>query len=266
MAICDYFMTEWVLPDEGSRVPTNTRIWVYSESLPEDRVTDDDFSLGDESGTNIRISVEHLTLGKAGFERGLYVVTPTEPLTIGTRYELTIGFGYSLTRFVVSEQLDTDPPRAPVEVSRTELNAREDDSSCKVEVRIEYELEQPTNELMVMALDGIDDFDAERRTGTLFNAASHSLPDEVPIIRFGQAPNAGWPESNPKSVLPRVGTFDLAGNFSGWRKGDAVDRPKRTSGCSMVASGMGRDVENGYGMFALAWMAIAGRRRVKTVS
>ena len=93
---------------------------------------------------------------------------------------------------------------------------------------------------MVVALDDHHSFEPESVSGTLFEAASSADPSSegVALVNLGTTPVSGWPASNPKTVRSRVGTFDLAGNFSGGREPTTIDLLPIPDNSAVTAPGL----------------------------
>lgn len=267
---CSYEERLWALPTMESHVPTNTRVWFYFESPGDvENLPRDMFELRDANDALVPVDFKYIPLAGSLYRRALYVLTPRDPLVKGGAYRAR--GSDSLTGFVVDRAADHEPPKNAKAIARTESRGPEG-STCGAwaVVRFLYELDQPTDELLASVLDGYQHFDTERLSGTLFDAvthASHSYESkdeqwmgDGALLSYGTEFVAGWPESNPKSVKTRVGTFDLAGNFSGWSEPLAVELPSRPGeggGCALTASRRGASVRLPWYVAAFGWVVLA---------
>lgn len=240
---CSYDTKGWALPTMESRVPANTRIWFYVEAYFRDEShTRESVMLKDAEGRVVPTQFERVLLGDTVFPRTLYVLTPLEPLLVGSEYQAGAE-GLSYAHFVVTDGPDLKSPRKPKEVYRGEYAQGPNKNSCGAYaiVTMAYDLENPLEELMVVALDDHDSFDPDSLSGTLFEAASPTYEGSEGLaqVDYGTTPVSGWPASNPKIVRSRVGTFDLAGNFSGWSEPTTIALPSTSDDCAVTAPGLG---------------------------
>lgn len=257
---CSYMQRAWALPTMESRVPTNTRIWVYVEDYQSSRLTVEDFTVTDDSGTSVAVRLDTIQLPNSSYGT-LHVLTPLEPLKEGIVYQVA---GPVETTFMVSEGPDHESPDKPEETERREYaQAAEQSCSAYSEVEIEYEPSEDLQELVVGVFDEYDTFDADTLMGTLSAVGSDvDRGDQGKMeLWLGPAPVASWPRSDPKTAVLRVGMFDLAGNFSGWSEPTTIDPPPIPDGCSI-----GRVGQTGAGgplvsMLLLCVFALAFRSR-----
>jgi len=102
-----------VLPSEGSRVPRSTAVWVRSDQAIGGELVKDGSSLRliDERGkvvpltsTSVRVTGEQVAT--------LFVMRPMAILESNVNYRVELN-GAVITRFVTSEEIDSQPPELP---------------------------------------------------------------------------------------------------------------------------------------------------------
>lgn len=205
-----------IAPADGAvDVPVNARLWMGdSDSGPW---------LTDATGQEVPGTVSSLR-SMAGIVR---VFTPDAPLTPGATY---IGSGSpGETIFTVGTDTDTTPPLVPSVTSREQFFG---DTSCG-----------GSGDDRVLTL-GI----ADRAVVTLvdINRSSNLNPsvpegpisvvaDDGEMVHIGKSPcTRSWEGVGDIGV--RLGSFDVAGNFSGWS--EESPETVETGGCTCTASTM----------------------------
>lgn len=217
---------DFVAPVDGATdVPVNARIWVGSRwSSPV--LTDDEY--GDVVPTT-----ETLIEGN---DTEIVVLTPIAPLVPGTRYRVE---GVRATIFTVGTSTDTTAPTIPTELSREPRvehvgwDPFGGESSCgeadhvSVSVQLAHD-----GVLAVVDADGATDLDPAQLSGGITSAA---FPTRVTLGR-GVCLHS-WPEIEEGTTARlRYGSFDLAGNFSGWSEPADVAIPSAGCGCTTTSA------------------------------
>lgn len=147
------------------------------------------------------------------------ILAPAQELAPDTRYQLWECMGDDcsrvITEFTTGEESDTTAPDLPMERSRDfEHRLRED----SVALDVDFE------GILVVDLG-----DADLRT-ELLSGSVHAvaIPEDLPIILGQGVCLDNWPGDLKDERPIRYGSFDLAGNFSGWTEPD----PLAIKGCS----------------------------------
>jgi len=260
--------TDFLAPADGSSgVPTNTRIWVGGMHLggtpqsAEELTTSPPVILQRDDGTQVGLT--------AGLIEGnndlIAVFTPTVELSPEAEYSL-LKESYSLndpapvfetlTTFTVGSESDTESPLIPDELSRSASASPRipgQVSSCGPTDMVDV-LVETTGQLIVgQVSDGLE-FDPAELNGSV---SELSFDGELEIGMAGC--QWSWPDAEPgASTELHWGSFDLAGNFSGWTEPTEITIPP--AGCSCSAQGGGTP----SGALAIfAFIAVAGWSRRK---
>jgi hypothetical protein len=224
-------------PAEGAEgLPTNPVLWIpFDGQLERDVPAPAHFLLRAEDGREIELEVEHL-----GGD-GLRVMTPLEALEPQTRHELwacsETECSAMLRSFTTGDEVDLEPPPLPVEHGRHDEVERRV-GPCGGTYRW-LELDIDFEGVLVVDL-GVPEFDDELRTGR---------PDVV-TTEVGTLVLDDDFTLTGDDVAARIGSFDAAGNFSGWTELAPLDLP----GCGCRSHG-------GPGHSALLLLALLARRR-----
>ena len=228
---CAIGFTEFVAPAQGaSGVPSNTRIWVGVANLADALDPASGITLLDSDGEAVGVTHSEIT---ADLDV-LAVYTPDAPLAVGP-YTVLDTAGSVITSFTVGADSDDEAPASPLEIGReasSDARGPFPTSSCGYADMVTIEVE--TDGLFVLAnVEGADSLDVDAVAGSASQVAFDGT------LRIGKAGcTFSWADAEPSATTTvRLGTFDLAGNFSGWTEPDAVTLPPAGatgtgSGCS----------------------------------
>lgn len=233
----------YVAPMDGAvDVPTNTKIWsALSQATLREVAT--------------QAAVSGVTTQIESFEGSAYVFTPGAPLTPGATYEVSVD-GRS-SRFTVGRAADTTPP-GPVQVTERRHTSTEGwtgfvggQDTCGERGARNIQLDLVgRGALTVLDLDRTSDLDPDTASG----GASLIVYSDTAAIGYG-ACFSNW-RFEQDAVGVRLGTFDLAGNFSGWSEDEQEFAP--TAGCTCTQPG---DRAPMVFVVGLLGFAAGGRRR-----
>ena len=245
--------TELLVPADGDvDVPTNARIWVGAATFGGFDAGDAEMLLvlRDSAGDDVTV-----TFGEVwGNNQLVAVLTPDEALLPGETYAIELQDSEVLGTFSVGDGPDDTPPAIPVETDRhAEVSERVAgmESSCGptdiVEITVESE-----GFLVVANITGMDDLDTDAVDGHVSDVTLDG------VLVLGSAGCIwSWPDAEPQaSTDVQWGTFDIAGNFSGWNTPATIELP--SAGCSCNASGTGSAPSTAAGMALLlaAWLRL----------
>lgn len=245
-----------VQPADGAvGVPRNARVFLGGKQV----LSSDGFgekapaSLLDDEGRAVPTRETEVRGG------GLVLVLhPEAPLEPGGRYTVVVA-GQPLSRFTVGEVSDDVPP-APPRVVGVETHSSLDflplgvASSCGPDAGARFGLEGVAAFTLAVVGDG-DTLDEANVSGEV------SALDTDVVLSVGRfACDASWPDARPlASANVRFGTYDLAGNFSGWSDPRGVVLPP--PGCRCDALGAATDDAPAFGLgLGLLVTAILRRR------
>ena len=232
------------LPAHGQKAPRNTRIWI--QTYPGEPT--DDYRLRDAEGTRYSFIVTRIPVATWSVD----VLTPDQPLPFPGTYAIERCGDPAwivctpVTRFEVIDEIDEQAPELPeIEASRSEATRGDWGSS----------------RLAIITLQGdaftLADADGEGLDSPLDEGARLASLSLLPELYLGTGvcmPRSF--EGNHADV--RFGTFDLAGNFSGYTEPQRVDIPE-LDGCALGAGSNG-------GWAVLLALALLGRRRRRAES
>lgn len=204
-------------------VPTNTKIWTGGQ-----------FGFPVEILDAERNPVAVTTTKIQGVDGTITAHTPIEPLVIGQRYIIRVN-GLELSSFTVSVEADAVKPALPVESGR-EAHSEGGSfnpfggSSCGNDGSHWVNLTLQHNEAFtVVDTDGsaaIDEVGPSGKVTTVGFEKTIFLGVNACLHNW-----AGAEDGDDAQV--RYGTFDLAGNFSGWSAPTLLESP---NSCTCVAS------------------------------
>lgn len=229
---CAFNHTELLVPADGAEdVPTNTRIWIGAATFGGSDIGDAEMLVRVLDGVGDEVSV---TFGEVwGNNQLVAVLTPTDPFVEGESYAIELEDSALLGTFTVGGGPDDTAPDVPVEIDRlAEVSERVPgmESSCGPTDIVELTV-QTDGILVVANIPGMDDLDTEAVDG---EASDVSIDG---VLRIGSAGCTwSWPDAEPNASTDlQWGTFDIAGNFSGWSDTTTIELPG--AGCSCDASG-----------------------------
>jgi MYXO-CTERM domain-containing protein len=241
--------SDLLAPADGEvGVPTNARIWLGARRLgwwALDSTAPPTVSLENDQGT---VPAARSVLASAG--DSLTIITPAQELQPSTAYRI-LADSRLLGSFTTGAGPKLDAPAVPVEVERLTYASGpfSGTSSCgstnSVYLRIRSD-----GLIAVLDKDGASTLDPAALSGS---AADVSTPKELIGLSSGLCrrnwPGAGWGDS----ASVRLGTFDIAGNFSGWSEPIEVSIPLVGCGCSAGAG-------PASGLLVLAGLGALARR------
>jgi hypothetical protein len=218
---------ELIAPATDSDVPTNTLLWFIDPDFSEGTYWPLRMYALDDPGREIEVPI----IATIAMNNGTLVVAqPAEPLMPATRYARVHGVAGSGS-FVFTTgagPLDGPPPAPPRVVGRTRETKPGPDGcggggSCG-EVDYERFTVAAEGAILVMLAGDESLFDGNAMSGLLDDAdAVHSAAVDMywgdTACRVGKRPGGAGPI--------RFGTYDVAGNFSGWT------RVQEASGCQV---------------------------------
>ena len=253
-------ITGWgdlVAPQPGADdVPVNAKVWIGGSNWSNGGGDSDRLRLVDEAGEDVDIAITEIW----GDGQVLAVLSPGALFDTGRSYTVMNGEAEVLSSFRVGDDEDIDAPAVPVEVSRVASSDPRGPfvpSSCGHSDIVQIEVE--SEGLFVVAnITGEDSLD----TGALSGEASQM--DSEGTLFIGRAGcTFSWPEAEPGAGTEvRFGTFDMAGNFSGWSAADAVVLPQAgsTDGPAVSCSAVAARAPGSLALL-LALFGLAGTRR-----
>jgi len=251
---CAFNHTELLAPADGAEdVPTNARIWVGAQTFGGQDVDDAEMLLVVRDGAGDEVAV---TFGEVyGNNQLVAVLTPDEPLIPDETYSIELlDSGEVLGTFTAGQGPDEDDPDVPVELERhAEVSERiaNQMSSCGytdiVEITVDFD-----GVLVVANITGMDDLDP----GAVDGEASDVNLDGVLVIG-----SAGciwsWPDAEPQATTDlQWGTFDIAGNFSGWSAPTTIELPSAGCGCDATGSNSGPGAALGLALLIACWLRL----------
>jgi len=226
---CVSFMTEPV--DGAMNVPLNTRIWLPDAS-------------GGRQSVQVRVSggaevpVGAGVMQWAGGQR-LLILTPTAPLAARTTYEISSPFAPQVTRFTTGDTSDSTPPPLPNGRLLSACAALTPGSSCGPSYQqVRFEIDRSDTPIVIVTAGE-----------TPPPPSLETVPSSWPIwpnpvsfqglaayeLGLGRGQCMVWPSSEPRGVI-FYGALDLAGNFSGWRRGSDIVLPDVPAGGTDASS------------------------------
>jgi hypothetical protein len=235
-----------VVPNVDVSAPSNSRIWFFGD--PSD-LCDEPFvrelSVGGPQGTPVATTQSTVTVGTVRTHVVL-IATPVEPLKVGARYNVECG--NARTQFDVSSGPDLEAPPLPA--------LEETHSSGDVVI---MKLDPPAD-LVVVDVNGAADIDMVALEGSVSSLYS-GLSIHIGHRRCD--PNHDFDDG---SAEVRLGTMDLAGNFSGFSAPFEVEEP----GCSIAPPGGDGGRSAPWGVLGLLGLAVvrwrAGRPSARLVT
>ena len=220
-------------PDDVG-VPVNTRIWINDvfagswwehedfEACPLPRLFGDD---GSEPELEIAPIPDDGSLPR------VLVLTPTQPLKIGTEYTLEfecLGHYAMLTErtFVVSSPADHESPVVPVLDSYAVEHQRGDFETHHADLMIDSE--EP---FILLDRDETSSFDPQTYAGALTDM--FDIDNRSPYVGQGACLWRNWNAERGSQTSIRLAAMDLAGNISEWSEPEPIDLG---CGCSSSAA------------------------------
>ena len=201
-----------VVPLEASVAPRNTRIWVtFSEATMPGGP---DVALLDQNGTRVPLSASVLSAAsESRWWWRMLVLAPSEPLARDARYTVHVRkrdgeLAVPAQTFITNDVVDLAAPVVPV-VEDVHYTPPQAGARCGTGESLTVSLAADTW-IVTRApdMDGLEPFDPGAPSGAL---ADMFLNTGVADLGSGSCPSATWPHG-----AMQLGTFDLAGNFSGW--------------------------------------------------
>ena len=212
-------------PDQAN-VPTNALLWGYSLAYTR---------LLGPSGEVIPLDERALRVAQLDQHRGVVpILVPRGDLQPNTRYTIEVdhaGPGVDRSEFITGAGPAGEPPAPPTLIaSEPVIGLSWSSASVMRWVSLEFQSIRERGLILI----GISVDPARGGTPEVASVESifvddTSLPEEAilegPTVEWasqddwvsaGIADCATWPEGAPDAVNGRFGTFDLAGNFSGW--------------------------------------------------
>jgi hypothetical protein len=219
-------------------VPLNAKIWLPKINLAGA------LTLTDAQGNSIALSSAELKGASVAYD----VLTPSTPLTPSTTYTFT--HETLTTQFTTGTVADTIAPALPQETDRNKTHV---DATSGEDHHGAYDLVTVdiTHEpgIAVIDIGGTTTLDAATASGLV---ATTGAANEFTL---GDASlDCGEDNWNGASSTIRYGTFDVAGNFSGWTTPTTLTMP----GCSMSGTD---GASLGAIFMILVAIALSGRGR-----
>jgi hypothetical protein len=252
--------TPKVLPEEGSFVPRNTRIWLLTQtpSQPQHALG---VELRDANGMLIETRANTFTFGVGG-ESTLVVLEPTAELPADAAFAVHVvgeldGMLRQRVSFHTNDSLDLEPP-APPSAEDVLYIAPDPGSSCGPNSSLSVALAGDAWMVKRSADPGVTD--PERlHPDVPASAIEVMFPDKLE----GYELSSGFcPDHAPAAKgTMQLGTFDLAGHFSGWSERLRFEPPADASPCSVSAVGLGRARAPVWPLIAAFWLAARRLRR-----
>jgi len=231
---CAFNITDLLVPADGTMdVPTNARIWIGAATYDGDDVGDAEvlLRLRDAAGDDVPVTFSEVW----GNNQLVAVLTPDEALLSGETYSIELADSEILGTFAVGDTADDTPPDIPAELDRhAEVSDRVAgmETSCGPSDLVEITLDSD-GVLVVANITGADDLDTDSVDGM----ASDVAIDDVLVIGSAGC-TWSWPDAEPQaSTDVQWGTFDIAGNFSGWSAPTTIELPAAGCGCDATGAG-----------------------------
>ena len=207
-----------VLPGPGSQAPRNTRVWLGASHRPQD------YRWMDATGATVAFSVTHLQVGS----QFLDMLTPQDLLQPAMRYRVDRCPQNGLpcqeaTSFTTSDAVDNEPPPLP-NARRTGTILEEDDENGDSRF-VQFAV---SGDVLVVA-------DADRAGGDQPLSPTARLADASSTGAMSIGSGPCFKSFEGASAVIRFGTFDLAGNFSGFGDPVRVVKPG-LDGCAVHGS------------------------------
>ena len=253
---CLFGWSEFVAPADGAAgVPTNAKIWIGGSHWGAGEGNPAELRLVDSAGEEVEVALSEMW----GDSQVLAVLSPSAPLEVGASYSVLKQGGESLSTFVVGEGEDVEAPGLPVETGReasSDARGPFPPSSCGYSDMVVIDV-QSDGLFVVANITDEDALDTEALSG---EASQMGFEGE---IRMGTAGcTFSWPGAEPGATTEvRLGTFDIAGNFSGWTEDEAIALP--LAGTTTTGSSCSAATSATPGVFALlfAFLGLAAVRR-----
>ncbi len=212
--------TEFAAPSDGAvDVPTNAKVWIGGAFFGSNG---DPNQLNLVDGAGQPVDVVRSTM--RGDMQLLAVLTPDEELDQGGSYTVLDGGGSVVTTFTVGFSSDVEIPAIPEEVGRqghSDQRAPTPPGSCGFSDLVT--LQVASEGLFVVA--NVAEANGLNTDGVQGIASQMAFTDQVEIGRA--VCMFSWPDAEPNAATEvRLGTFDIAGNFSGWTDSAAVQIPQ----------------------------------------
>jgi MYXO-CTERM domain-containing protein len=225
--------TSLVAPADGATdVPVNARIWVGSGQMPP--LTDEQTGQPKEPAVQLLDDQDQFVVGTQSIIQStdglVYVFTPAQPLGAGRTYRARAN-GAGIAAFTTGSGTDTEAPAVPSVVSEdSDAAPNREGPACGPSYWVRYELK--TDGILTVAdRDGTSTLNPEALSGTVtsleqgtaFQLGRNACVDNWPGVKSGDTGQV------------RFGTFDLAGNFSGFSQPREATIPYGC-GCSAGAA------------------------------
>lgn len=221
-------------PEDGATgVPTNALIWVGGSQTRGlfDGETQHPIELVDPEGVALPGTEGRLRSTNDTID----VFTPDLLLAANTTYEVRVA-DQVLSTFTTGSSTDDEPPAVPAETDRHTWSNPADPfgrTSCGPTpashgVSLTWDMGDDSV-LVLLDRDGLADVDTDLIEGSASGLAPHGS------VSMGNGFVCGgdtWPEARLGAETDvQYGSFDLAGNFSGWSEAETVT-VRASSGCS----------------------------------
>jgi hypothetical protein len=247
-----------VMPGAASVAPRNTRIWVTF--LAGETAEGPGVALFDPLGRPVPMRPSELS---TTWRLCLLVLEPEDLLEPNALYAIEVrsapGQLALRQQFHTSEVVDDERPAVP-KAERVEYRPPDPHSTCGNSESLAVEL--AADVWIVRSMPGAEQGEAN----ALDPAGPSGVVEDVILDRPASAELYSGPCVN--SAAPygemRLGTFDLAGNFSGWSRTMRFEPGDGVAACS-VRGALGRASPGLWPPFALAALLLLVRRRSRAV-
>jgi len=216
---CSCLGSDIVAPRNNETVPTNARVWVKLASWQLDNSPDATLIIEPDTATVGDFSDIQLTGGWILRSYAIDGLAPGSNYTASWQAEWGIEMSVQFT--VGNSALDAAP--AVPTITRCEEDKEEESlfggiSSCGEWHKMDIDISAPGAAVVVALRSGDGELDGVTRTGKVTSAANFMFEgDSMFRTYLGTAPcgPTTW-DIDQGSTSVKVGSFDIAGNWSGW--------------------------------------------------
>jgi hypothetical protein len=243
---CSCLIERPIYPEDGAaEVPANTRIWVPSVLIENAR---EGIDASQFDGVLTLRGADGSKVQMTGASFGMFsVLTPNALLEPGA-YELawaadeSSGDFYETRTFEVVAEIDEEPPPIP-NVEDTRSFYQEAHKTCDTSYGVTLSLSNTGPIVVADEYSAISTDEAR----SLYDDAGLVVTgaDDSPSFTFGRCCSCFGADAGD-TLNVRFGSYDLAGNFSGWSESKIAIVPT-DSGCSITPSPL---VTSSWGAFA----------------
>jgi MYXO-CTERM domain-containing protein len=230
-----------VRPGIQDVVPVNTKIWLtnnYVCSAP---------TLRDDSDNMIAVTSHVL-------EPDIIVLSPDQALDMGATYFVHCEAGNQVAQFTVNAPADDEAPMLPTFVVGGYSRSTGSGDSCGGHEWVELEVEHD-GDLTLLDVAGLADIDPVALSGSVVDM-SVWVDDIYRVGEMACTDNWSFADDGPLDDV-RVGSFDLAGNFSGWSTPESIDVDELSSQGDDAASSCACSVPGPTNSSGAAWLTLA---------